>query len=158
MANVKFSISGLKELEKQLLQIDRDIATKIADSSTLAGINVLKKELVQQTPTSPNGSKGNKRFTSRNHDAGNLKKSVIQKKMRTKSRNFFGRVVGYRSGGGGNGDGWYGNFIEYNTKNRGGKSSRIAQKPMGRSFDAKKMDVFNKTVQALEMKLKKVLS
>jgi HK97 gp10 family phage protein len=156
MANIR--ITGLRELEKKLLQIDRDIATKIADSSTLAGINVLKGELIQNTPTSSKGTTGNKRFESRNHSAGNLKKTVIQKKMRTKSRNFFGRVVGYKSGGGGNGDGWYGNFIEYNTRNRGRKSSRIAQKPMSRSFDAKKMDVFNKTVQTLEIKLRKILS
>lgn len=155
MANLK--ITGVKAFEKKLIQIEKEIATKIVDSATLQGINVIKKQAIDNTPKSLDGVKGNKRFTSRNHDAGNLKKSVIQKKLRTKNKNYFGRITGYKSGGGGNGDGWYGGFVEYNVKNRGGKSTRLPSKPISRAYEMKKMAAMQKVIQVMAIKLKQIV-
>lgn len=155
MANVR--ITGVKAFEKKLLQIENQIATKIVNQATLQGINVIKKQAIDNTPKSENGVRGNKRFTSRNHDAGNLKKSVVQKKIRAKNKHYFGRITGYKSGGGGNGDGWYGGFVEYNVKNRGGKSSRLPSKPITRAYEMKKMAAMQKVIQVMAIKLKQIV-
>lgn len=171
MANVK--ITGVKAFELKLMKIEREIATKIVDSATLQGINVIKKQAIDNTPKSAKGVSGNVRYESRNHEAGNLKNSVIQKKLKAKrtSDNYFGRIVGYTQGKSGkNGDGWYGNFIEYKTRNRGKKrnkhqskkntdnrSVREPSKPISRAYEMKKMAAMQKVIQVMAIKLKQIV-
>jgi len=84
MANVKFGLVGAKKLEQNLLKLQkiadsRSPGSKAIGKALNTGLNPIQKEARNNTPI----------------DSGILKKSLKKKTLKTRSRNFFAKILGY---------------------------------------------------------------
>jgi len=68
-ASVTFEVKGLRELGEAMRQLDADVALKLSWQATGAAAQVVKKRAQQKIETSPSV------------DTGNLRRSVIVKRM-----------------------------------------------------------------------------
>jgi len=90
MANVKtVKITGLKELEKNLLKLQkladsRSPSSKVLNAATKSGLQEVKKDAVKKYKTIS--------------DTGHLAKTIIIKQLKYDKRNMFGALVGFREG------------------------------------------------------------
>jgi HK97 gp10 family phage protein len=106
MANtVSVQIDGLKELGAIMRNLSKEVNNRIARSATLAGAQVIKKEVIERAPV----------------DTGNLKKNIITKR-KTKTPFTSEFLVTVRTGkktkkqiAQGIGDAFYAKFVEYGT-------------------------------------------
>ena len=152
MANIK--LTGIKQLEKNLMKLERIAGSKSNSSraingSLTAGLNVIKKDLKRKLPS----------------DTGNLKRSLKIKSIKTKNKSYFGKILGFqerarkfkdKTGQEKNiNDGYYSAFLEEGTK-KGIKKGNY----MLKSYEAKKKQVvtavLNRLSKIINREIKKI--
>lgn len=106
-------VTGVKELERKLKNIDEKLSQKYLAQSLRAAMVPLRNKAISNAPKGSESHKTNKR---RVVAPGFLKSNIKLKKMRVKDKRFAGYTLAAR------GEAWYGKLIE--TGWRAGKRSK----------------------------------